>query len=108
MSMLLISTTRSLTSHVSYCSGISFTAGLAGRDRFWEEPWLEEEAAEEEVFARVMEDEVAVGWEKEVGCCCEGSVEVVRLKTICGSRAGSGGIFGEIDISRRLPKDEGG
>lgn len=107
MSMLLISTTRSLTSHVSYCSGISFTAGLAGRDRFEEEPWLEEEAAEE-VFARVMEDEVAVGWENELGCCCEGSVEVVRLKTIWGSRAGSGGIFGEIDISRRLPKDEGG
>lgn len=43
-----------------------------------------------------------------MGCCCEGSVEVVRLNTIWGSRAGSGGILGEIDISRRFPKDEGG
>lgn len=60
MSMLLISTTRSLTSQVSYCSGISFTAGLAWRDRF-AEPWLEEEAAEEEGFARVLEDEASVG-----------------------------------------------
>ena len=31
-----------------------------------------------------------------------------RLKTICGSRAGSGGTLGETGISRRLPRDEGG
>lgn len=42
-----------------------------------------------------------------MGCEKEGAASA-RLKTICGSRAGSGGILGETDISRRLPSDEGG
>lgn len=46
-------------------------------------------------------DDAGVGCENEEGASA-------RLKTICGSRAGSGGALGETDISRRLPSDEGG
>ena len=46
--MLLIRTTRSLVSHVSYCAGMYFTATLAARTRLGEEPELEPEPRTEE------------------------------------------------------------
>lgn len=52
--MLLINTTRSLVSHVSYCAGMYFTAAFAGRARFEVDPRLEEE----DVLARVVEEAV--------------------------------------------------
>ena len=65
-----------------------------------DEPWLDDEAAEEE-FARVVEEAVA-GREADEG----GSV---RLKGICAPSAGSGGTSGEqLDVPRRLPRALGG
>lgn len=48
MSMLLIRTTRSLVSHVSYCAGMYLTAALAARARFGEEPELDPEPRTED------------------------------------------------------------
>ena len=75
------------------------TAGLAGRARLGEEPWLDDEAAEEEL-ASVVEEAVA-GSEANEGAS-------VRLKGICATSAGSGGISGELDVPRRLPRGLGG
>lgn len=54
INMLLMRTTRSLTSQVSYCSGMVFTPRFAGRARLGEDPWLEDEVAEEP-FTKVVE-----------------------------------------------------
>ena len=53
--MLLMSTTRSAVSHVSYCAGITLTVAFAGRARLGEDPWLKDDVAEEECLTRVAE-----------------------------------------------------
>lgn len=76
------------------------TAGLAGRARLGEEPWLDDEAAEEE-FASVV-DEAVAGREADDGVA-------VRLNGICAASAGSGGTSGEqLEVPRRLPRASGG
>ena len=63
--MLLMSETKSLTSQVSYLKGMNFGEAIGGRARLGEDPWLEEEVADEE-FANVVEEAV-VGWEIMAG-----------------------------------------
>lgn len=93
--MLLINTTRSLTSHVSYLIGIIFAAAFGGRARFGEKPWLGDEVLEAEL-ARVVEDAAVIG--------CDGAPTAsVCLRDICGARLGSGGgASGETDLSLRF------
>lgn len=95
--MLLISTTKSLTSHVSYCAGMITIPAFACRGRFGDEPWLEEEVVDVD-FASVIEDAVA-GGEKIEGA-------TVRPEANCGSGAVCDGTLGESDMSRRFPSDE--
>lgn len=65
-----------------------------------DEPWLDDEADEEE-FASVVEEAVA-GREADERAS-------VRLKDICATNAGSGGTSGEqLDVPRRLPRALGG
>ena len=94
-SMLLMRRTRSFTSHVSYWAGMYLIAGLAPRTRLGDEPWLEED----DVFARVVEDAVAVWLSDGGGAVAE------RFEGICGSSAGSGGGCGGLGVvvPRRLP-----
>lgn len=96
--MLLMSTTRSLTSHVSYCSGIIITAPDAGRSRFGDEPRLEEDAADD--VASVIEDAVAGRENDEAGAA--------GLTIGCDCGDGSGGAWGESGMPRRLPSDDDG
>lgn len=65
-----------------------------------DEPWLDDEAADEE-FASVV-DEAVAGREADDGAS-------VRLKGICAASAGSGGTSGEqLEVPRRLPRALGG
>ena len=76
------------------------TAGLAGRARLGDEPWLDDEAADDE-FASVVDEAVA-------GCDADDGAWL-RLNGIRAASAGSGGISGEqLDVPRRLPRDLGG
>jgi len=61
MSILLISRTRSLTSQVSYLAGMIFKAGFAGRILLGDDPWLEEDVAEEGSLRVLEEDVTAAG-----------------------------------------------
>ena len=71
------------------------TAAFGGRARLGEEPWLGDDAADEEL-ARVVDEAVAG---------CEDDVEVWACFTgICGARAGSGGASGDADRPLRLPR----
>lgn len=97
---MLIISTRSFTSHVSYCTGMYFTRGFGGRCRFGEDcedPWLEEE----EDWARVSEEDSAAF--SEAGGATAGRVDVV-----CGSNAGSGGGRGGLGMAFRFPETFGG
>ena len=90
-----MSTTRSLTSQLSYLAGINLTAGLGRRARFGEDPWLDEGDAAVAELASVVDDAVA-------GCGDVGGTD--RLAGICGTRLGSGGAAsGDPDLSRLLP-----
>ena len=96
--MLLIRSTRSFTSQVSYCNGMSFTLDLRWRARFGEEP-----CEDEEDFANVVEDTEAI--------CGSATASAARLDGSCGSKAGSGGGSagrGGLGVPRRLPAFLGG
>ena len=96
--MLLISNTKSFTSHVSYCNGMSFTAGRGWRARLGEEP-----CEEEEDLDIVVEDTEAV--------CGFVWGSAARLDGNCGSKAGSGGgsiVRGGLGVARLLPVFLGG
>ena len=56
MSMLLMRTTKSLVSHVSYWAGMYLTAALADRARLGEEPEPRLEEEDDEDFASVTEE----------------------------------------------------
>lgn len=65
-----------------------------------DEPWLDDEAADEECASVV--DEAVAGCEADEAAW-------LRLNGICAASAGSGGISGEqLDVPRRLPRDLGG
>ena len=92
-SMLLIKSTKSFTSQVSYSNGMIFTVGLGWRARFGEEP-----CEDEDDFVSVVEDAEAI--------CGSVAGSAARLDGSRGSKAGSGGGIngrGGLGVARRLP-----
>lgn len=92
--MLLMSSTRSFTSHVSYFAGIYFTAALGGRVRFGEEPWLDDVA--DELFVRVVKDAAAD--------CDDATAGPPRFRDMGKATGGSGAVCGgETERPLRFP-----
>ena len=104
--MLLIRSTKSFVSQVSYCIGIILTGAFAGRARLGDEPEFEDE--DEAGWVKVVDEAVATEEAEAVIVLSSDDAVAERLVDICGSIVGSGGGRGGLGVARRFPNDLGG